>query len=355
MPRVPKPQSALKEVCAPCNVVFRDFRAWSVHAFKCHGRIDEVRSLTDGLQCPHCLRHFATNVRLCRHIRHSTACRRTLLGNRQRTAPLPGIGSRKAPKEHLFCAPTLQAAGPHQREDVEWIEDELDRPAAEVLDCLAHIDYDGLGLNFDPDVAWARVRQAFSCVCLPVKRLQVTAQVWLERLSSGESGTTAGPILSAFLLRAAQWVTCADFAEWLALQPTERPNNVSTFRHSESNLSLLDFSGLCIPAIQPWTIDHVLVCVGPWPPKTLDIRGTPEPLRYEHEASLLALAEGQELDFFVETLRDVGFFINVCGLPVPAVDTYDQAPHFEAALPALRLSCDCTLALGSGHFVFEQD
>ena len=340
LPRVPQPKSALREVCAPCNVVFKDFRSWSVHAFKCHGRVDEVRSLTDGLQCPHCLRHFATNIRLCRHIRHSTACRRTLLGSRQRTAPLPGVGSRKAPKEHLFCAPTLQAAGPHQREEVEWIEDELDRPAAEVLDCLAHIDYDGLGLKFDPDVAWARVRQAFSCVCLPVKRLQVTAQVWLERLSSCAIDTTAGPILSAFLLKAAHWVTCADFAEWLAPQPTERSNTVSTFRHSDFNLGLLDFSGLCLPTTQPWTTDHVFVCIGPWPPKALDIRDVPEPLCYEHRTSLLALAEGQELDFFAEPPRDVGFFINVCGLPVPAVDAFDQAPHFEAALPALRLSCD---------------
>ena len=226
MPRVSTPCVAIREVCALCNVVFGDFRAWSVHAFKCHGRIDEVRSLAEGLQCQHCLRHFATNVRLCRHLRHSAVCRRTLLGNGRRTTPAPGIGSRKAPKEYLFCAPALQAAGPQLPHEGGWIEDELDRPAAEVLDCLAHIDFDGIGQDFDPDIVWTRIRQAFSCTCLPARRLHVTACVWHEHLGQQANDPVHGSPLTTFLLQAARWVQGVDFADWLAPDPIERPNTL---------------------------------------------------------------------------------------------------------------------------------
>ncbi|CAE7570985.1 CPK1, partial [Symbiodinium necroappetens] len=211
-----------KEVCACCGIVFKDFRAWSVHAFKRHGRTDEVRSLVEGLQCPQCLRHFATHVRLCRHLRHSATCRRPLLSNSHRNAPVPGIGSRKAPKEHLFCAPTLQAAGPKTFVIGDPVEDEVDRPAAEVLDCLDLLDFDGLGTHFDPDTIWNRIRQAFSCVCLPVRRLQVTAQVWMERLQRDEGLGDDNLRLKAFLEKAANWVVHADFAEWLVPAPDER-------------------------------------------------------------------------------------------------------------------------------------
>ena len=340
MPRVSTPNVAVREVCALCNVVFGDFRAWSVHAFKCHGRTEEVRSLAEGLQCQHCLKHFATNVRLCRHLRHSTACRRTLLGQGRRITPVPGIGSSKAPKEHLFCAPTLQAEGPQLTIKGEWIDDELDRPAAEVLDCLAHIDFDGIGQDFDPDVVWARVRQAFSCICLPVRRLHVTACVWHAHLGQKASDPTDGSPLITFLLQAAHWVTGVDFADWLAPEPAGRPHTHSTFRHSELNLGLLDFSGVRLPAPLSWTADHVLVCIGQWPPKSLDTRGVPEPLVFAHEASLATLADGRELDFFAEAPTEVGFLINTCGLPVPTVDCFDKAPHVEDFLPALRLSCD---------------
>ncbi|CAE7252408.1 unnamed protein product [Symbiodinium microadriaticum] len=213
MPRVSTPNVAVREVCALCNVVFGDFRAWSVHAFKCHGRTEEVR-------------------------------------------------------------------------------------------------------------------------------LHVTACVWHAHLGQKASDPTDGSPLITFLLQAAHWVTGVDFADWLAPEPAGRPHTHSTFRHSELNLGLLDFSGVRLPAPLSWTADHVLVCIGQWPPKSLDTRGVPEPLVFAHEASLATLADGRELDFFAEAPTEVGFLINTCGLPVPTVDCFDKAPHVEDFLPALRLSCD---------------
>ena len=167
-----------------------------------------------------------------RHLRNSVTCRRTLLGTPHRINPLPGIGSKKAPKEHLFCAPTLQAAGPRPSATGDYVDDELDRPAAEVLDCLAHLDFDGHSHAFSPDVVWERVRQAFSCVCLPARRLLLTARVWQTQLDQSPPDNPESTPFHTFLLEVAQWVVAADFADWLAPAPAVRAAYVPTFLHS---------------------------------------------------------------------------------------------------------------------------
>ena len=336
VPQAPEPSSPPREVCALCNAVFRDYRAWSVHAFKRHGRTEEIRSLADGLQCQCCLKHFATNIRLCRHLRS----RRALLGNLHRVSPLPGIGSRKAPKEHLYCAPTLQAAGPRPLVDGVFIEDELDRPAAEVLDCLAHLDFDGPDQPLDTTVIWERIRQAFSCVCLPARRLRLTARVWLAQLERHSPVGDERPSLHASLLQAAQWVVSADFAAWLAPAPVARTVQVPTLLHSGSRLRLLDFADVTLPEPEAWTADHVLVCIGPWPLQGLEADAVPDPIIYPHTVSLASLAEGKELDFFGDIPPETGFVINLCGLTASFADVCGRFPHFEEALTALRLSCD---------------
>ncbi|CAE7921300.1 PEPKR2 [Symbiodinium sp. KB8] len=265
-------------------------------------RTEEIRSLADGLQCQCCLKHFATNIRLCRHLRS----RRALLGNLHRVSPLPGIGSRKAPKEHLYCAPTLQAAGPRPLVDGVFIEDELDRPAAEVLDCLAHLDFDGPDQPLDTTVIWERIRQAFSCVCLPARRLRLTARVWLAQLERHSPVGDERPSLHASLLQAAQWVVSADFAAWLAPAPVARTVQVPTLLHSGSRLRLLDFADVTLPEPEAWTADHVLVCIGPWPLQGLEADAVPDPIIYPHTVSLASLAEGKELDFFGDIPPETG-------------------------------------------------
>ena len=328
------------ELCACCGVVFRDLRAWSVHAFKCHGRVDEVRSLVDGLQCPICLKHFATNIRLCRHVRHTKAFRQSLLSGHHRIDPLPGIGSRRAPKEFLYCAPTLQAAGPKTFDIGDHIEDEIDRPSAEVLDCLALLDFDGLGRNLDQDVAWDRIKQAFSCVCLPVKRLKVTAEVWYARIVWGTRDKEATSPFEAFLGQAALWVMHANFVDWLVPTPEGRPNPPPAFRHCAASLALLDLTGVRIPVPQAWSQEHALVCVGQWPPKCLEGGDRLSPLVFPHDESLLRISEGKDLEFFCSDPNECGFFLTTCGLPCPDVAPDDYLPHFEDSLPALRLSGD---------------
>ena len=235
-----------RECCALCHRVFPDYRAWSVHAFSTHGRTDEVRRLTTGSQCPSCLKHFASAVKLGRHLKYSAACRSHLLATGRRNAPEPGVGSRKAPDDGLLLMPTQQAEGPHPRLEARFIDDEEERPSAEVLDCLAHLDYDGSLAQLGHAAFWDRIRVSFSCVCLQASRLRVycdlLARVCLrlrrccrlfhsrpptEMLRTGSAGRISSLGLRQILTHSAQPRTPSSIAAstspcWNAMRPASR-------------------------------------------------------------------------------------------------------------------------------------
>ena len=340
-PERPSGQAGTTEVCGVCKMTFKDFRAWSVHAFKRHGRKAEARFLVEGLQCPHCLRHYATHIRLCRHIAYSAACRRALSGL-NRSSPLPGQGSRKAPKEHMFCAPTLQAAGPAPPPRGEAVDDELNRPSAEVLDCLRSLDFDGLSGRFDPEEAWERIRRSFSCVCLPAARLRLTAPVWRDQLHASQGTPTPTGAFEDFLRQAADWVTETDFGEWLAPHPDSSNASAQSFLGRATALSSICTTAVTLPPIEAWTSEHVLVFIGDlpkgWPSRTADTNC----VRYPHEESISCLKAGRNLDFLEEDPQECGFCINLCGLPSPTSPLPDTDNNPEESILALHLASDVT-------------
>ena len=202
---------------------FADFRAWSVHAFKTHARVDEVRRLADGSQCPTCLRHYPTPIQLGRHLKHSRPCRQPLLSRGFWSAPEPGQGNRKAIDKGLICAPALQAEGPAGPQIDIFVEDEVRRPSAEVLDCLALVGYDVSPSSLPEAVLWERIRLAFSCVCLPLSRLRATAETWQGSLLQCASQVLPDADRQV-LSKAAEWVCNTEFAQWLV--PTPRGQKV---------------------------------------------------------------------------------------------------------------------------------
>ena len=143
---------------------FRHTSVLVLHAFKTHGRHTVGRGILSGRQCQKCLRHFGTNLKLCKHLAYSAVCRKSLQAAGHFADLEPGQGHAKATAADLSKAPVLQADGPTLPFDsLQW-EDEPDRPVAEFLECLRLI-----GFDFDldnPDEVWERVRIAFSCVCV---------------------------------------------------------------------------------------------------------------------------------------------------------------------------------------------
>ena len=100
------------EVCGPCGKVFNDKRSWSVHAFKCHGRVRASRQLVTGVSCPSCLRMYASHVRLCNHLHHSTQCARQLRRAGFEAPVQPWQNSRSARQATSGFGPVLELQGP---------------------------------------------------------------------------------------------------------------------------------------------------------------------------------------------------------------------------------------------------
>ena len=302
-----------RECCALCHRVFPDYRAWSVHAFSTHGRTDEVRRLTTGSQCPSCLKHFASAVKLGRHLKYSAACRSHLLATGRRNAPEPGVGSRKAPDDGLLLMPTQQAEGPHPRLEARFIDDEEERPSAEVLDCLAHLDYDGSLAQLGHAAFWDRIRVSFSCVCLQASRLRVTAICWrgfAYGCDAAAASSTAG------LLRdAADWLCRTNLVSWLAPDPDTLRSTTDTFKHSSIYLSLLECHEARLPTPKLSSPDDVFVQIGDVPDElAFDVPGN-RLLAYPRADSLAAVRDGRSVDFFDHVDTECRYLISLLGLP----------------------------------------
>ena len=334
------PPTTGREICALCNVTFRDFRSWAVHAFKRHGRVGEVRRLGTGQQCAHCLRHYATNIRLCRHLQHSTVCRRALLGSKSRSTPAPGVGSRKAPREDLQCTPTLQASGPSLQVPSFEIEAELRRPSAEILHCLEVIDYDHAGDPLPGETLWSRLRTAFSCVCLPACRLHISACAWSGILQ--QTPIASQTPSHASLVAAAAWLSGTDLVEWLSVSPDVPARVPATLRQGPLVLAGLRTSEVRLPPPSPWTSDHVVVFVGDparqWAERT---QGSSPPV-FSHSDTLGRLANGTPVDFLDELDPQCGFCISLIGLPAPFHASCPSPKSFETDFLAAQFACDLT-------------
>ena len=200
--------------------------------------------------------------------------------------------------------------------------------------------YDSLDLESDPEQAWERIRASLSCVCLPLKRLRLTAEVWRDKVRlhfAGQGQCTSG---SRFLLRAAEWILNADFAEWLAPDPSCRTAQQHTYRHGLISLSILEVQPIHLPDLSTWTSDHDIIFVGSPPRDSPIARLCDTSVCYPHAESLSRLSEGKELDFFCEEPEQCGFCLSLYGLQLPFASTQTPESAPDDGLRALQFACD---------------
>ncbi|CAE7247029.1 unnamed protein product [Symbiodinium sp. CCMP2592] len=288
-----------KECCAVCRKRFRDYRAWSVHAFSTHARTDEMRRLAPGTQCPVCLKHFTSATKLSRHLGYSRLCRGRLLSTNDRHTPEPGVGSRKAPDDGVALMPVLQASGPHQEPLQFFVEEESARPCAEVLDCLLHIDHDGTIATAGETELWDRLRIAFSCVCLQATRLSVTAQCWQRLLSDPHHSVSECTL--GILRGAAHWLCSNNLVSWLVPEVDDGFPATDTFRLSGLYLASLTFTGVVWPAPSATSPETIWVQVGPVPSEFLPPVPEDRWLRYQHREALADRAADTAVDYLDNT------------------------------------------------------
>ena len=238
------------EICAVCKQSFNNLREWSHHAFKRHGRVRPERTLVDGTQCPVCLRQYASNTRLCNHLRHSATCRNSLVNAGHCVLPQPGKGSRRFDSGADVLAPAAQALGPSKQWEVTHTADEPERPSAGILDkladCLCHAE--GSFVSY-----WSLLeglRAIFSTECLQQSRLRATARSWQCQLRSLFLEDEDWSVnWSAWHCRAADFLESVDFVDWLLPEAREGCDSSSTFRDAAAVLPWLDCSHVVLPEV----------------------------------------------------------------------------------------------------------
>ena len=220
-------------VCGPC---FHSKQAWSVHAFKVHGRIRAVRALADTLHCPACVKVYSSNIRLCRHLEYSKACRDTLRAAGRSCVLLPGVGSSGAFLGGDFLGTVLQGFGPHNQRTshVETNEEACAAPRVwqRLQDLLSTGDEGDFGTLLE------QYRLAFSAECLDCVELRAVAERWLQFVRCGISETLSIRA-AAMHTKVATWVGEHVSAEWLCQHPVVGEAHLATFRQSVACLTML--------------------------------------------------------------------------------------------------------------------
>ena len=123
------------DACLLCGVLFRSKAAWSVHAFKKHGRVNWRRHYISGSRCEGCLKDYGTSERLQNHMTYSSSCA-DLFKRHLDPVPLrPGRNNTKRDKDPLLAVPVIQTEGPSRpwREPIGGEEERIDMDLMEKL------------------------------------------------------------------------------------------------------------------------------------------------------------------------------------------------------------------------------
>ena len=146
--------------CLRCRKCFRSDQAWSVHAFRSHGRRTAARRYASGNTCVACLKHFSLHSRLINHLKYSARCRNELARQGIAAVPEPSIGSREEVKQHVRRrdVPALWSLGPLQQPLTEAAPREFDLHelafAEDVLDFIEYANDFSPTVDYGVQVIW---------------------------------------------------------------------------------------------------------------------------------------------------------------------------------------------------------
>ncbi|CAE7553939.1 RE2 [Symbiodinium sp. CCMP2456] len=239
---------------------------------------------------------------------------------------------------HLGLSQAIaKAAGPTQPAGDDFIIDELQRPSAEVLDCLLHLDFDGKASEIDTDAFWERLRLSFSSVCLPLQRIRVTLETWSKGVQQGRFAYADA--VHRRILDALDWLCSVDLTAWLLRERKARPDRGDTFRSGASSLSSLALHTVQLPRPGHWTRNHVLVVVGELSDSPAAPVHSGSPLVFPHEESLSRLEQGLSLEFLDDQDEECGFCLSTVGLRPPDSGVWPADGRIRPLL-SFQLECE---------------
>ncbi|CAE7710314.1 unnamed protein product [Symbiodinium sp. CCMP2592] len=222
-----------------------------------------------------------------------------------------GQGNRKATDDGLCLEPVTQAEGPLALSWDCYIEDEAQRPSAEVLSCLGHIDFDVPITQLPTEELWSRLRTSFSCVCLQGTRFRATAEAWHAQIILRSRADPDHDYES--VLEAGKWLCQADYADWLVPTDSGKRAPADTFRQGHLLLQLLEFGSFRFTTPRPWDRDMILIQIGDSVPGLTDQVPTQGILTYTHQNLLQDVAAGRSVDLLQDVDPDSAYCISTIG------------------------------------------
>ena len=108
-----------QHACPRCKMVFKSCAAWSVHAFRKHGRRTPARQFASGRSCDYCLKIFHDHMGLVNHLKNNPSCYWQYSTRGEVVQPEPSLGSAAEIKARaeLRC-PMTYAVGPQPPQQI---------------------------------------------------------------------------------------------------------------------------------------------------------------------------------------------------------------------------------------------
>ena len=171
-------QGEKKEACLRCGKAFTSKAAWSVHAFKVHGRMNRARGLIGGSRCEACEKEFHTSTRLQHHLCNSRRCYdQLLMAGQTFDTVLPGKNNTKEQKRPDFDLPPMRSEGPR----IQALDHGLRADGPDIDDELAETITDRL-LALDEDTQLEdcvdEIKQALQTSCNSFSEVRRTLTFW---------------------------------------------------------------------------------------------------------------------------------------------------------------------------------
>ena len=259
--------------CGPCQRVVCSLQAWSVHAFKVHGQVQEARLLVSGEQCPICLKHYASNVHLCNHVANSCYCRHRLQAEGYTCEPQPGRGSRQAREAADYLGVAKQGFGP-QLPPVSTVTESKEYVFTDTPIWRALMGLLGTCAQCSTQSALDKYRHALCAACMTPAQLARLASAWEAHVTSAAVEWLS--VREATLhSEVAQWVCAHLSAAWLVPSHTQPQEHNVTFRQSVAGLAALELDAVAVaqPVI-PREYATFAVCHGSHTPFLLSAQGS---------------------------------------------------------------------------------
>ena len=168
--------------CARCRQSFRTCSAWSVHAFRKHGRTTISRQVAQGDSCAICLKKFHDHNGLVNHIKNNPDCFWQLRTTNGLVDPQPSLNSRTEIRSRTeLRTPVYRLSGP--KPPLVDVADPMPSTAQqELFDAWDQVRCN-VGNNFqDHEQVRELLRLATLDTVLPIHEILYVAWSWLRLL-----------------------------------------------------------------------------------------------------------------------------------------------------------------------------